>query len=245
MKRFLVFFLVCFALTVFSEDVYKIALKDGRIVKSDTKPMVNGDRIYFERFGMMLYLPVDSVDLRKTEEGGEEVIPAVSKPATKKATKKMTITDDELAEIKKRARLANEDEIRILEASPAEDGGEGAAAGSGGMNLGQQQGLQGKLNNLMDRRSQAQAQVNDLMNELGAKRDQYGFATMAADKDRLEGEIRDAETRLGTARSQLSSLDNQITATQQEIASTPVVIETNVPRQVPPPPAAVQEEQAE
>ena len=97
----------------------------------------------------------------------------------------------------------------------------------------------------MDQRSQAQAQVNDLMNELGAKRDQYGFATMATDKDRLEGEIRDAENRLGTARSQLSSLDNQITATQQEIASTPVVIETNVPRQAPPPPAAVQEEQTE
>ncbi len=244
MKRFMIFFLVCFALTVFSEDVYKIALKDGRIVKSDTKPMVNGDRIYFERFGMMLYLPVDKVDLKKTEEGPEEVIP-VNQPAAKKATKKMTITDDELIEIKKRARLANEEEIRILEASPAEEGGEGSVAPRGVSNAGSNQGLQGKLNNLMDQRSQAQSQVNDLMNELGTKRDQYGFATLAADKERLDSEIRDTESRLGTARNQLSSLDNQITATQQEIASTPVVIETNVPQQAPPPPPAPQEQPTE
>lgn len=244
MKRFFVFFLVCFAVTVFSEDVHKIFLKDGRVIKADTKPMVNGDRIYFERFGMMLYLPVDQVDVRKTEKGGDEVIPV--RATEKKSKKKVVISDEELNEIRKRSRLANEDEIRVLEASPAGEEGEAAPAGKGGgLNIDNrsQQGLQGKLNDLMSQRSLAQSQVNDLMNELGAKRDQYGFATQAADKERLEGDIRDAETRLGSARSQLSSLDNQITSTQQEIASTPVVIETNVAP--PPPPPAAPEQPAE
>jgi len=243
MKRFFVFFLMCFAITAFSEEVFKIALKDGRTVKSDTKPMVNGDRVYFERFGMMLYLPVEKVDLAKTERGGEEIIP-VRTPTPKKASKKVTISDDELNEIKKRARLANEDEIRVLEASPAGEGGEGETPAGGGKAGSNQGGLQGKLNSLMDQRTSAQSQVNDLMNELSSKRDQYGFATQAADKDRLENEIRETESRLGSARNQLSSLDNQITATQQEIASTPVVIEAPTPAPPPPPPPA-QEQPAE
>lgn len=241
MKRFFVFFLVCFAVTVFAEDIHKIFLKDGRVIKADTKPMINGDRIYFERFGMMLYLPVDRVDVTKTERGGDEIIPV--RTTEKKSKKKVVISDEELNEIRKRSRLANEDEIRVLEASPAGEEGETAPVEKGGTKVDNraQQGLQGKLNDLMSQRSLAQSQVNDLMNELGSKRDQFGFASQAADKERLEGEIRDAETRLGSARSQLSSLDNQINATQQEIASTPVVIETNVA----PTPPPTQEQPAE
>jgi hypothetical protein len=238
MKRFFVFFFACFTLLVFAEDVHKIILKDGRIVKSDTKPMISGDRLYFERYGMMLYLPVDKVDVRKTERGGDDITPAAESPK-KKTSKKIVVSDDELQQIRKKSRLANEDEIRALEAPPAEGEGSGDQPG---IKVSSNTSLQGKLNSLMDQRSQAQSQINDIMGELSSKRDQYGFATMAADKDRLESDIKDTESRLSNARSQLSALDNQVNATQQEIASTPIIVETGgTPSAPPPPPPPSQE----
>lgn len=223
MKRFVVFVLCLFAIFVFAEETYKIYLNNGKVIVSDVKPDVKGDRIYFERFGMLLYIPVDMVDMKKTEKG-EALLQETEKTEPKKQKKVLKIDEEQLEQIRQRSRLANEDELAALEYVSTE----GETGVSGGGEAGQQGAvgeLQKKLSSLMQQRSMLQGNVNSLMEELAAKRDQFGFATMAADKDRLQKEMNDIESRLTDARSKLSSVENQITATQQEIASTPIVLE--------------------
>jgi predicted nucleic acid-binding Zn-ribbon protein len=233
MKRLVL--LVCFLLfvSVFAQETYNIYLNDGKIVKSDTKPDIKGDKVYFERFGMLLYLDVNLVDIKTTESGGA-ITPAQGKEIKKK--KVIKISEEELEKIRQRSRLANEDELQN-EIEPEgstesmQGGGQSSSQG-GGM-----RDLQNRLSQLMNQRSALQSNITNLMQELSSKNDQYGFATMAADKERLQKEIDDVQRRLNEARSNLSAVDNQITATQQEIASTPIVLETPPP----PPPSRTAE----
>lgn len=220
MKRLIVLCLCLFAIFVFAEETYKIYLNDGKVIISDVKPDVKGDRIYFERFGMLLYIPVDLVNLSKTEKG--ESLIQESQVETKKQKKVIKFNEEELEQIRQRSRLANEEELAALEYGSSE-GGTGASGKKEGAVTGGD--LQKKLATLMEQRSILQGNVNSLMEELSAKKDQFGFATMAADKERLQKEMTDLESKITEAKSKLSSVENQITATQQEIASTPVVIE--------------------
>lgn len=232
MKRLVILILSLFAFGIFAEDTYKIYLNDGKVIVSDVKPDVKGDRIYFERFGMLLFVPVNLVDMKKTEKG-DALIQEQEKIEQKKYKKVLKVSEEELEQIRKRSRLANEDELATLEYVSTEGAGEtpkeqGRTKSSG------RGDLQSKLNSLMQQRSILQGNVNSLMEELGAKKDQYGFATMAADKERLQREISDVESKLTELRSKLSSVENQIIATQQEIAATPIVIETPSIPQPPP-----------
>lgn len=239
MKRLLlVFVLLCFVSTIFAAEEYNIYLKDGKVIKSDSKPDFKGDRIYFERFGMILYLSVDLVDVKKTQSGGT-ITSGVAKEI-KKTKKVRKVTEEDLEKVRERSRLANEEELL----SPTEEGGGSAVAASAPQQGGDQiKSLQDKLNSLMNQRSTIQGEVTSLMQELSNKKDQYGFATLAADKERLQKEIDDIQNRLNDAKSKLSSVENMILATQQEIASTPIVLEvpTAPPKQTggestPPPP---------
>ena len=233
MKRLVIFVLCLFAFCIFAEETYKIYLNDGKVIVSDVKPDVKGDRIYFERFGMLLYIPVNIVDMKKTEKG-DALLQESEQKAPKKQRKIIKVSEEELEQIRQRSRLANEDELAALEYATAEGGESGVTGETGGIKVSGSGNLQSKLNSLMQQRSVLQGNVNSLMEQLSAKKDQYGFATMAADKDRLQKEMSDIESRLTEARSKLSSVENQITSTQQEIASTPVVIEAPAPQQQPP-----------
>lgn len=235
MKRLLISILVLFALSVFAGDTYKIFLKDGKMVTTDTKPDIKGDRVYFERFGMLLYIFVDKVDIQKMEKGGNLLAPEENPGEVKKASKRLVVTEEELNEVRQRSRLANEDELRTLDYAVPEEGG-ASNPRPGGVAGQAASGLQRDMESLMSQKSQVQSQLNDLMNELNSKKDQYGFATQLADKDRLDGEIRDTESRLNDTRSRLSSLENEIMAKQQEIALTPIVVESEEPASAPPPP---------
>ena len=226
MKRLILLVCCLLVVSVFAEETYNIYLNDGKIVKSDTKPDFKGDKVYFERFGMLLYLDVNLVDIKATESGGA-ITPAQGKEIKKK--KVIKISEEELEKISQRSRLANEEELP----NAIESEGSSESMQKGGQSSNQGGGmrdLQNKLSDLMNQRSALQSNVTNLMQELSSKNDQYGFATMAADKERLQKEIDDVQQRLNEARSNLSAVDNQITATQQEIASTPIVLET------PPPP---------
>lgn len=233
MKRLILLVCCLLVVSVFAEETYNIYLNDGKIVKSDTKPDFKGDKVYFERFGMLLYLDVNLVDIKTTESGGA-ITPAQGKEIKKK--KVIKISEEELEKIRQRSRLANEDELQNEiepEGSPESMQGGGQSSSQGGG----MRDLQNRLSQLMNQRSALQSNVTNLMQELSSKNDQYGFATMAADKERLQKEIDDVQRRLNEARSNLSAVDNQITATQQEIASTPIVLETPPP----PPPSRTAE----
>ncbi len=233
MKRLVIFCLCLFAVFVFAEETYKIYLNDGRVITSDVKPDVRGDRIYFERLGMFLYVPVNLVDLKKTEKG-KTAIQETTTSEPKKQKKVVKYDESKLEEIRQRARLANEDELAALEYTSPEAGGQQA-----GNQIGQQSAAtnpQKRLASLMQQRSILQGNLNSLMEEMSVKRDQFGFATLAADKDRLQKEMTDLENKITEARSKLSSIESQIQITQQEIASTPaVVVEVPAQQQAPPP----------
>lgn len=231
MKRLVVFVLVLFAFVVFADETYKIYLNDGKIVFSDVKPDIKGDRIYFERFGMLLYIPVEIVNLKKTEKQDEYIEEQVAKEP-KKQRKIKKFSEEDLEQIKQIARLANEDELSALEYR-APEGEVGVTDKQVGIKITGSGELQNKLTMLMQQRSVIQGKLNSLMEELGAKKDQFGFATLASDKERFQKEITEIESKITDTRSKLSTIENQITITQQEIASTPVIVETTPP-QVPP-----------
>lgn len=246
MKRLVVFVLFLFAFGVFADETYKIYLNDGKIIFSDVKPDIKGDRIYFERFGMLLYIPVDIVDLKKTEKQDAYFEEQVKKEP-KKQKKIIKISEEDLEQIKQRARLANEDELEALEYGYSE-GEVGSVSEQGGIKIIGGGELQNKLALLMQQRTVIQGNLNSLMEELGAKKDQFGFATLASDKERFQKEISELESKITDTRSKLSAIENQITTTQQAIASTPVIVETappKVPPQQPKTPPPSQEEAGE
>lgn len=233
MKRIIFFVGLSLISFIFLCEEYKLYLKDGKVIVTDTKPQIVGDRVYFERFGMLLYIPVNLVDLERSER-----VKSVTKEEIKEVKKKKVrrVSDEELEDIRKRVRLANEEELAQGELTSTSEHKEGQGQGEEGT-----KDLQSKLNSLIQERTNLQSNVMSLMTQLDSLRDQYGFATMAADKERLQSEISDVERRLSEARSRLASVENQILATQQEIASKPIVVEA--PSAKTPPPAQPQPQQ--
>lgn len=215
---------------------YKIYLVNGKVITADDKPVLRDGIAYFQKSGMELYLPVDQIDLVKTERGGSASTPAVEKTeAPKPASRK--IGEDQLEEIRKRSRLANEGELRQpvyageegAEGQPPAEGAgapEGAGVAPGvAAAQGDRGAVQGQLSNLLNQRATLQKQLVDLQGQAAGIRDRYDTSTSQAEKTALQGQLDSIQGQLDGTRSQLSGVEATLQDTQQKLASMPVVVQ--------------------
>ncbi len=239
MKRTLVVLLVMALATLSAGAAYKIQLKDGKVINVDDKPLVSNEMAYFTKAGVYFYLPVSSVDFEKTEKLNAPAVAApvaekVAEPAPKAPVKVEVIGDEQLDQIRKRSRLANEGE---LSGPPAEAAAGGAPAGA--PQVGGRTGnadLQARLADLLNQRAEAQQRVNDLQSQIQTLRDKYNFSPQYSDQQAIQSQIDSTQAQLDSAKAQLDSINNQALAAQQELAHTPVVVQAPAPEQAPPPP---------
>jgi len=205
---------------------YKIFLVNGKVITADDKPVIRDGIAYLQKAGLELYLPVDQIDLVKTEKGGALVVlPAEGSDAVKPASR--VIGEDQLEEIRKRSRLANEGEFRV---PVTEEGVEGAppppAGAPGAKPAATDRGaMQNRMSTLLTQRSEVQKRMVDLQSQMGALRDRYNTSTQQDDKTALQSQIDGIQSQMDNARSQLNTLDASLQDTQQKLSSTPIVVE--------------------
>lgn len=214
---------------------YKIYLVNGKVITADDKPVLRDGIAYFVKSGMELYLPVDQIDLVKTEKGGGAMVPvAVEEPgAAKPASRK--IGEDQLDEIRRRSRLANEGELRqpIYTGEEGAEGQEGAPAAppEGGAPAappaagGNRDSVQNQLSALLNQRATVQKQMVDLQGQAANLRDRYELTTSQAEKTALQSQMDSVNSQLSSTREQLSSVEANLQDTQQRLASMPVVVQ--------------------
>lgn len=203
---------------------YKIYLVDGKVITADDKPVIRDGIAFFQKSNLELYLPVDQIDLVKTEKGGAlEVTPTGAAPSAKPATR--VIGEDQLNDIRKRSRLANEGELRRPVSEEGAEGEKPAGGAAPAATGGDRSAMEGSLSGLISQRSDIQKRLVDLQSQMGSLRDRYDTATQQADKASLQGQIDGVQSQMDSARSQLSSVDASIQDTQQKLSSMPMVIE--------------------
>jgi len=209
---------------------YKIYLVNGKVISADDKPVIRDGIAYFQKSNLELYLPVDQIDLVKTEKGGA-LLPATGEAATagtKPAVR--TIGEDQLEEISKRSRLANEGEFRVPVTEGAE-GAEGAPAAPppagtpGAQAAATRNGMQAQMTSLLSQRADLQRRMVDLQTQMGSLRDRYNTSTQLTDKTALQGQMDGLQSQIDSARSQLTSVDANLQDTQQKMSAIPVVVD--------------------
>ncbi len=202
---------------------YKIYLVNGKVIQADDKPFIKDGIAYFQKAGLELYLPADQVDLAKTERGPVPAVEAVE-PATRRTAVRQ-IGEEQLGEISRRSRPANEGELAqpILEgegeAKPAAPGGSQAA---GGVDRG---ALQNQISNLLKQRADLQKRMLDLQSQLGGLRDRYSTTTSIDEKNAVQKQIESVQGQLDGTRSQISTVEGNLQDAQGQIANSPVVIQ--------------------
>jgi hypothetical protein len=223
MARRLLVVLLLLALTMAVPAAYKIYLTDGKIINADDKPVIKDGIAYFQKQGLELYLPVDQVDLAKTESGGAASYQSAPAGGVKPPVAVKTINDDQLQKISQRSKLANEGEL-AQPGYPTEGEGAMTPAAAPGANQ-SRDAIQSQLADLVSRRSDLQKQMLDLQSQVAALRDRDATSTNLADKNAAQQQMSAVQSQLDSVRAQMTSLEAQIQNTQQRLASIPVIVE--------------------
>lgn len=230
MKRFVIFFALLLMTCLTVSAAYKIELKDGTYINADAKPVVKDDFAYFFKSGMYLYIASARIDFQKTTKVNEEV--AKEQPDTKPAPKveqnlkPVFINDEDLQLIRKRSHLANESSTPTF--------GSGKIEASSGAPLPDQEqtgmkdvdAMRSNLTDLLSQRAEYQQRRDLLRSRLADLKNRFNFSAMQNEKERLQGEIDDAQSQMTQVEEQLASMDASIKSLQQQIAATPIVVNT-------------------
>ncbi len=224
MARRLVVISLLMVLTMAVSAEYKIYLSNGKVINADDKPLVQNGIAYFQKQGMELYLPVDQIDMAKTEAGG----PAMTQQSTTAEPKPkavLRINDDQLQKISQHSRLANEGELDKAE-YPTENQGEGTPAPTNAPTGAQgRDALQNQVADMVSQRADLQKQMLDLQAQLNDLRSKDATSTNLTDKNAAQQQMSAVQSQLDGVRGQLSSLDGQIQNAQQKLSSMPVVVQ--------------------
>lgn len=211
---------------------YKIYLVDGKMISADDKPVIRDGIAYFQKLGNEFYLPVDQIDLMKTEKGAMAAA-SVAAPEEAAATRTAAgrrFGEQELEKISRTTRLANEGELARPVVEEGEEGAEGgtapkAAAPNVPAGGGDRAALESQVSGLLNQRSQLQNQITGMQSQISSLRDRYATSTSQADKASIQSQIEGAQSQLDSARSQLSSTEASLQNAQQQLSSMPVVVE--------------------
>lgn len=212
---------------------YKIYLVDGKVISADDKPVIRDGIAYFQKLGNEFYLPVDQVDLLKTEKSAAAAasVAAPEDVTTARPTGRK-FGETELENISRTTRLANEAEL-IKPVVEGDEGGEGTEGGAapkvdtqgGNAASGDRAALESQVTGLLNQRSQLQGQITGMQSQISSLRDRYSTSTSQSEKASLQSQIESAQSQLDSARSQLSTTEANLQNAQQRLSSMPVIVE--------------------
>lgn len=242
MKRTLIVVLLCFAAVAVSAS-YKIYLVSGETVMADAKPVVQDGTATFSWSGLTYTMAASKIDFEKSEKVAlsEAKAPEVQRftTSTPVTTKPRKVDDENIEEIRKRARLANEEELQPPPEPylPAE-GEEGAEAGGGeapgpAKEEGQDAAaankeraqVQQRLTGLEQRLAQAEDNRNQIRSNIQSLRERYDSAIVQEEKTSLASQIESAQRDLTDASARVTDVASQVQATRSELNSLPIVVE--------------------
>ena len=237
MKRMVVLFLLLASATLAANAAYIIQLRDGKIITADDKVFVKNDMAYFTRRGVFFYLPASQVDLEASEKANmvaaasstgviiesSEAAPAVVTPAAKSAV----IGDEQLDLIRKRSRLANEGQFKPAAADAQSPSAPSAPAAKPANAASNRAEIQDRMNGLLQQQSSLQQDQTNLQNQLSTLKESYNSSTQQSDKEQLDAQIQSLSSQLADVQNNMSSVQGDIVATQQQLSSTPVVVDTS------------------
>ncbi len=235
MKRAVLLFLLLAMIAVSAGASYTIQLTNGKVITADAKPFINKDLAYFTRTGIEYYIPVSQMDMQATERinaaeasGGPAPAAAVA-PST---AKPVFVGEEQLEVIRARSRLANEGQLTApaAEPQPAEGGAAPAAAVvKPASQSAQRAQLQDQLSGLLAKVADQTSQYNSLQNQLTTLKESYNTSAQQADKEHIQQQIDALSSQADAVQSDLNGTRGQIQSVQQQIASSPVVVESDVP----------------
>ena len=237
MKRMVVLFLLLASATLAANAAYIIQLRDGKIITADDKVFVKNDMAYFTRRGVFFYLPASQVDLEASEKANmvaaapstgliiesSEAAPAAVTPAAKSAV----IGDEQLDLIRKRSRLANEGQFKPAAADAQSPSAPAAPAAKPANAASNRAEIQDRMNGLLQQQSSLQQDQTNLQNQLSTLKESYNSSTQQSDKEQLDAQIQSLSSQLADVQNNMSSVQGYIVATQQQLSSTPVVVDTS------------------
>ncbi len=234
MKRFAILFLLLLLIGLSVNAAYKIKLRNGKVINVDAKPVMHDNYAYFNKNGLYLYIPVDEVDLKKTEKLNEKPaeksvkVVAVKKTAPTRKSKPVFINDEDLKIIHERSHLANKPPLHSnLENKSRRTGSRLAPARplQGLRSSERADDLRSQLGNLIQEKFSSVQQNNRLRSQLVKLKKDFDLSVNAADKHRLRRELDAAKAQLSSARNSITSLNGQIQQLQQQIADQPILVQ--------------------
>ena len=230
MKRAVLLFLLLALVGLSAGASYRIQLTSGKIITADDKPLVKQDVAFFNKNGVLFYLPASQVDMATSEKLNAVVVDEklhldakTLQPGGASDAKPIYVGEEQLEEIRQRSRLANEGQFQ---ASPAE--GEAAARGPEGQAQqasGARGAMQDQLMGLLQRQSGYQAQQSSLQNQLAALKESFNTSPQQNEKERIQQQIDALSQELVNVESELSSTQGEIQHLQSQISSAPVMVE--------------------
>ena len=229
MKRLILLIAIGLLAVVSAHASYKIYLTSGEVITADDKPVVKEGLAFFKKAGLPCYLAVDKVDMDKSEKNAlslaappvQEEKPAA--PVTKRVI--MRVNDEGMEEIRKRVRLANEDEL----GPPPESGEGGQGAASGGMDekpAGNTRAevserlktYQAELANAESERNQARLRLVSLLS-------QYNMSSYQDEKDSIQGQMNQTQQQLNETNQRIAEASAKVQDAQAELFASPVTVE--------------------
>jgi hypothetical protein len=241
MRRYLLLAIaVMMLIPLTASATYKLVLDTGEVVSADDKPVIRGDRAFFSIRDLHVYLDIRRIDFQKSEE--------VNKPAApeevqfeeeviehRPKTAKRKINDQDLDELRGDVRLANEGELYpaygddwMYDEEYPEEGEAPAPEAERQARAPQQEDnravLQRRVNDLVNQSRTAQQERDRLQSEYRSLREQLDMSTDNDARENYASQIDSVRNDMSTAQSRVTDLNAQIRATQQEIASQPVIV---------------------
>ena len=234
MKRFAILFLLLLLISLSVSAAYKIKLRNGKVINVDAKLVVHNNYAYFNKNGLYLYIPVNEVDLKKTEKLNKKPVRksikvvAVKKTAPVRKSKPVFINDEDLKIIRERSHLANEPPLNSNPGSKSRRTGSRLASPQPPPGLQPSEradDLRSQLGDLLQERASSVEQSNQLRSKLVELKKEFDLSVNVADKHRLQREMDAAKTQISSAQRNLTSLNGQIQQLQQQVASQPILIQ--------------------
>jgi hypothetical protein len=236
MKRAVLLFLLLAMVAVSAGAAYTIQLTNGRVITADNKPVIKDDVAYFNRSGLYFYIPASQIDLPATEKLNASQSALSEAPsataAAGPAAAPVFVGEEQLEVIRARSRLANEGQFTASPAEPQAPGGGAAAAPAAVKSTSQakQRGqLQDQLSGLLEKQSGYVKEYNSLQNQLTALKDSYNSSAQQNDKEMIQKRIDTLSSQAEQVQGDVTATQGQIQTVQQQLSSTPVVVESDVP----------------
>jgi hypothetical protein len=235
MKRAVLLFLLLAMIAVSAGATYTIQLTNGKVITADDKPVIKEDMAYFTRNGIYFYIPAAQMDVAASERlnAFEASSPAPPGPAVASpAAKPVFVGEEQLDVIRARSRLANEGQLTSPPPEAQAPGGGAPAAPAAVKSTSQakQRGqLQDQLSGLLEKQSGYVREYNSLQNQLTALKESYNSSAQQNDKEKIQQQIDTLSSQAEQVHGELTSNQGQIQTVQQQLSSTPVVVESDVP----------------